>query len=177
MNPLNLAATLGGALQSSGASREMEDELLRAQQAAQAQLAPYQQTGGQAFQDAYGSVSAGFNPADLQNDPGYQFRLAQGQKALDQSLAAQGLSQSGAAIKAAQEYAQGLASTQYQNAYNDWLARNQQLMGLGEYGYGAAGTGANIQANLGAIQAANTANQSDLFNRTLAQVLSGRGMV
>ena len=51
-------------------------------------------------------------------NPAYQFQLKQGQQALDRSSAARGMGYSGAQMKAAQEYGQGLASQQYDKEYN-----------------------------------------------------------
>jgi hypothetical protein len=70
-----------------------------------------------------------FNPKDLENEPGYQFQLQQGMKALQNSAAGRGMLQSGAALKSAIGYEQGLAGTSYQNAYNRALSTfntNQQ---------------------------------------------------
>ena len=52
------------------------------------------------------------------NNPAYQFQLKQGQQALDRSAAARGMGYSGAQMKAAQEYGQGMASQQYDKEYN-----------------------------------------------------------
>ena len=52
--------------------------------------------------------------------PGYQFAFDQGLQALQRSQAATGIT-GGAAAKAAEQYGQGLASTNYQNAYNQAL--------------------------------------------------------
>ena len=69
----------------------------------------------------------GFDPKTLFNefvdttkqevDPGYAFRLAEGQKAIERSTAARGGLQSGAALKAAAEYGQAMGSQEYQNAF------------------------------------------------------------
>ena len=53
-----------------------------------------------------------------QNNPQYQFLLKQGQQALDRSAAARGMGYSGAQMKAAQQFGQGLASQQYDTEYN-----------------------------------------------------------
>jgi hypothetical protein len=77
--------------------------------------------------------------------PGYQFAFNQGLEALQRSQAATGIT-GGAAAKAAEQYGQGLASTNYQNAYNqalntyttnqaaaqNALAAQQGLYGLGQ---------------------------------------------
>ena len=78
------------------------------------------------------------------NNPAYQFQLKQGQQALDRSSAARGMGASGAQMKAAQEYGQGLASQQYDKEYNrasgefgDYFNR---LAGLAQGGQQAAGS-------------------------------------
>lgn len=55
---------------------------------------------------------------DLYNDPSYQFRLSQGQKALDRQGAASGRFLSGSQLQAASNYNQGAASQEFQNAYS-----------------------------------------------------------
>lgn len=59
-----------------------------------------------------------FNPQDLYNDPSYQFRMDQGNRALQNSAAARGGLNSGATLKALTRYGQDYASTEYGNAYN-----------------------------------------------------------
>lgn len=54
---------------------------------------------------------------DLYNDPSYQFRLQQGQKAIDRQGAASGRFLSGAQLQASSNYNQGAASQEFQNAY------------------------------------------------------------
>lgn len=65
-----------------------------------------------------------FDPA---SDPGYQFRLQQGTDALERSAAARGGLFSGQTGRDLTDYAQGLASQEYQNAYARDLAQKQQL--------------------------------------------------
>ncbi len=103
--------------------------------------------------------------AILKNDPSYQFRLKQGQQALDRSSAARGMGYSGAQMKAAQDYGQGMASTEFGNYYNRLAGLSQggqQAAGSmaqagGQYASGASNTlgslGGYLQNNLG--QAAN----------------------
>jgi hypothetical protein len=54
---------------------------------------------------------------DVTQDPGYAFRLSQGQKALDTGAGAKGQLFSGAQQKALAKYGQELGSQEYQNAY------------------------------------------------------------
>jgi hypothetical protein len=52
-----------------------------------------------------------------QNDPGFQFRLQQGQQALERSAAAKGGVLSGGTLKGINRYAQDYASNEYGNVY------------------------------------------------------------
>lgn len=79
--------------------------------------------------------------------PGYQFSLDQGEKAINNSLVAQGRGLSGAAVKAGTTYAQGLAS---QN-YNDYVSQLMQQAGLGTQGI-------NTSAAAGTAAASNDSN-------------------
>lgn len=57
-----------------------------------------------------------------QNDPGFQFRLDQGQKLLENSAASRGDLLSGATAKGLIDYGQGAASAEYGNVYNRALS-------------------------------------------------------
>lgn len=85
---------------------------------------------------------------DEDNDPGYQFRLREGQKAVNRSAAAGGGLLSGAAAKAMDRYSQDYASNEYQNSYNRWAADQDRtynmLMGTANLGASASGAGSNI---------------------------------
>lgn len=64
--------------------------------------------------------------AEAAATPGYQFQLQQGEQALQNSAAAQGNLLTGGTAKALDQYSQGLASTNYQQAYNNALTQYQQ---------------------------------------------------
>lgn len=159
-----------GAAQASAVAKDTADRQLELQrqiwEKQQADQKPYLEQG------TYGinTLGALMRPnadtsAILKNDPSYQFRLKQGQQALDRSSAARGMGYSGAQLKAAQDYGQGMASTEFQNYYNRLagLAQGGQQAAntLGSYGNqyatGASNTlgslGGYLQNNLG--QAAN----------------------
>ena len=61
-----------------------------------------------------------------QNDPGYQFRLQQGEAALQNSAAARGNLLTGGTAKSVNNYAQDYASNEYSNVYNRALGQYQQ---------------------------------------------------
>ena len=112
------------------------------------------------------------------NNPAYQFQLKQGQQALDRSSAARGMGYSGAQMKAAQEYGQGLASQQYDKEYNrasgefgDYFNR---LAGLSQGGQQAAGSMAQAGGQY-ANNASNTfGNLSNAQTSILGQQANAR---
>lgn len=101
----------------------------------------------------YGTAAQSFGMQQFQADPGYAFRLAEGQKALERSAAARGGLLSGGTMKATQRYGQDLASQEYQNAFNRYQAeranRLQPLASLTAAGQGAAGTLSNVAGAYG----------------------------
>lgn len=116
-----------------------------------------------------GELVRGFTQADYQADPGYAFRLSEGQKALDRQAAARGGLISGSALKAAQRYGQDAASQEFGNAYNRFRdtqgLRRNALAGVTGFAPTAAGamtsSGQNYATNAGnamAGQGVNTAN-------------------
>lgn len=58
------------------------------------------------------------NASDVLKDPGYQFRLGQGQQSLEQSAAARGLLNTGGTLKDLIGYGQNFASQEYGNVYD-----------------------------------------------------------
>lgn len=104
------------------------------------------------------------------NTPGYQFQLQQGLQALQRSAAAQGSLQGGGTLKGITQYAQGLASTNYQNAYNNAFNtfqtnHNNTLQGL--QALTGVGQNANAQYNSASQnygnQAASNLNNLGLY--------------
>lgn len=151
---------LSGA-QSYMAQSEAEKKLKKGQQAAQAALQPYLSAGTSGIN----ALQAGFDPSSLASDPGYQFRLEQGNKALERSLAAKGMGTSGAALTAAQDYGQGLASQAYNDAFNQWYQKNAGLAGVGQ---NATGTLVDTYGNLGNIGANAAIGKSNTITGTIA---------
>lgn len=166
LGSVNSLSTIGSGIQSYMAQQDAEEQLRKAQGRAQQALAPYSTAGIQGIQ----SLQKGFDPSQITNDPGYQFRLQQGNQALQRSQAAQGMIDSGAALKAAQEYGQGLASQAYNDAYAQWLAKNS---GLANYGQNATGNLIDSYSNLGNIGANASIAKSNVLTGTLSSLLRG----
>lgn len=173
------ALKIGGAVfEDSGTrknNKEMEQRLLQAQGRAQEYLNPYTQAGSAATGQLSQALSAGFQPGDLTQDPGYQFRLQEGEQALQRRMASSGLGQSGAALKAAQEYGQGLADQTYNDAYQRWLSGNSQLQTTANMGLGAADASSELASDVGFIQAQKLAADRESKNKRLSGILSGIG--
>lgn len=169
----SLSGAGGNLLSSAGAllaNNDAEEELRKAQLQSQQALNPFLNAGKQGLN----SLQAGFDPSQIQNDAGYQFRLNQGNQALERSLAARGLGESGAALKAAQDYGQGLASQSYNDAYNQWFQRNAGLAG-----YGANATSGLIDTygNLGNIGANSGIAQNNILQGTLSNILGRKSYI
>jgi hypothetical protein len=108
--------------------------------------------------EGYGRYSKDFGMSDFQADPGYAFRLSEGQKALDRQAAARGGLISGGALKAAARYGQDMGSQEYGNAYNRYQTnRTNQLAPLGSLMSSgqAAAAGAASQAGQYGANAGN----------------------
>ena len=87
--------------------------------------------GGDANAQDYGRYGRDFAMSDYEADPGYAFRLAEGNKALERSAAARGMVLSGSMFKGLQRYGQDMASQEYQNAFNRYQTnRSNQLTPL-----------------------------------------------
>lgn len=131
-----------------------------------------------------------FDPQSfLEKTPGYQFIKNQGLQATQNSYASHGLSESGAALKGAANYAEGLASTTYEQRLQDYFqllgGGQNAAMGLGGFGTqaglnmgntamsGAAATAAGTVGSANAISGGITgvANAGALY-----KTLQGSGM-
>lgn len=75
--------------------------------------------------------------ARFKTDPGYGFRVSEGEKGINRSLASRGGALSGAAVKAGIRFNQDTASQEYQNYFN-------RIMGLSGQGAGSAGQSAAL---------------------------------
>ena len=99
-----------------------------------------------------------FGPQQFQQDPGYAFRLKEGQQALDRSAAARGGLISGGALKAATRYGQEMGSQEYTNAFNRYQAERQARLGPLQSLTGMSQTTANTLGTAGSNMAGNIGN-------------------
>jgi hypothetical protein len=201
------SAVIGGAAASRGASKAARAQQQAAQTAAAteermlerqlAETAPFRQLS----LDQLNRLAALYGPEgaytrapgmeEIQMDPGYGFRLAEGQKALERRLSAGGRMFSGGALKAGTQYGQEMASQEYQNAFA--RARQQRadvtnaLLGIGGYGpslassaagaIGQTGTNlANLQMGAGQARASGYLGQANALAQALGQGAMGYGL-
>lgn len=107
-----------------------------------------------------------FTMDKFQADPGYAFRLSEGQKALERSAAARGGLLSGGTGKALQRFGQEMGSQEYMNAFNRYQAERtarlqplQSLTGMGQttaqqIGQQGQQMASNVGSNIGSAAAA-----------------------
>ena len=180
-----MALAIGGSalLGASAAKSAASTQAAAADRAAQLQNAQFQQTredlapyraAGQTALNALTPLATNyqkFGMDQFQQDPGYAFRLSEGQKALDRSAAARGGLISGGALKAAQRYGQDMGSQEYMNAFNRYQTeRNAQLNPL----QSLAGVGQTTSTQLGQFGAANAANVGNLMTGGAAAQAAGQ---
>lgn len=172
------AAKEAGAMQSAAMGdavnlqRQMFEEQRQIYEQQRQDQAPWMQAGTRALsgmEDA--DFQRDFTMSDFQKDPGYDFRMQEGMKALERSAASRGSLQGGATLKALSRYNQDFASNEFNNAYNRFNAdrdrrfgRLSSLAGFGQNATNAVGAAGNAFG--GAAQ--NFANQG-------GQLIAGAG--
>jgi hypothetical protein len=145
-NASNKAANTqaAAATQSADTSKQISDQQIALQREQFDKQVALQEPWRQAGINALGKMQGGefaqpaafkFGASDYQADPGYAFRLAEGQKALDRQAAARGGLISGGALKAAQRYGQEMGSQEFQNAYNRALTGYNTDVARSDTGY------------------------------------------
>ena len=93
-------------------------------------LDPFYQTGNEANRSLYDLAMSRLNAPEeefsfSESDPSYQWRLQQGEKALQRSAAARGGLASGNTLRSLMGYGQGMASQEYAAEHARWLAERQ----------------------------------------------------
>jgi hypothetical protein len=155
--------------------REGQEPFRQAGLTGQNRLMEYLGLGGNAGAAGYGRYGRDFGMSDFQADPGYAFRLSEGQKALDRSAAARGGMISGGALRAATRYGQDMGSQEYQNAYNRYQTnRSNQLQPLGNL----MASGQSAAANVGSAAGQYGANAGNLITgagNAMAGGITGAG--
>lgn len=158
-------AEVKGAQAAQAVSEKNQNAANQAQQTALGNITsaeqPYQTVGSTAAGGLNKLLSTGFTAptlAEAEATPGYQFELEQGTDAITKQAAATGNLMSGTTGTALEKYGEGLASTTYQQAYNNalnsYMANYNTLAGGANIGENSTSqlAGANLDV------AGNTAN-------------------
>jgi len=151
------------------AASDLQYRMFQEQQATQK---PFLEAGGRALTKLEGQVDyKPFSYNAMTADPGYQFRLSEGMRALGRQAGARGGAVSGQSFKALQDYAQNAASGEYTNAFNRYQAERaarlnplQSLAGVGQtaattLGGNAGAYGTNVGNLMTGGAAASAAGQ------------------
>lgn len=149
-------------------SVEMINQALRSALAPQIQAEQEQQTAQDAANQSnplYGSLLRNFTADDFKADPGYDFRIQQGQKQIEGSAAARGGLLSGAAAKALTKYNQDFASNEYSNAYNRFN-NDQNTLFNRLAGISGVGQQATNQVQAAGSNVANSIGGNTLYSGT-----------
>lgn len=204
-NPVAIIGTVAGAVLKKRAADKQEqairksaeqDIALRRQMYEQdvARTEPFREIGLDAanqLRALYSPETGAFFKAPTMNellmDPGFSFRLSEGEKALARQQAARGRYLSGGAIKAGQEYAQGLASQEFGAASERERLRREMatnalfnLAGFGPQAAAQMGAGGRAYAqgaaaafgDIGAAQATRAGEVGDLYKNVLSSGVS-----
>ena len=146
--------------------------------------APFREAGVRALGKLEGAAEyTPFGMAQFQQDPGYAFRLSEGQKALDRQAAARGGLISGGALKAAQRFGQEMGSQEYTNAFNRYQTERsarlnplQSLAGVGQTSVNALGTaGQNYASGMGEALGASAQARASGYMGTANAIGGGIG--
>jgi len=126
---------------------------------AEDQLLKQQQANRELYQPALDNSL--FN-GGLENDAGYKFNLAEGNKALDRQQSSKGNYFSGEALTEAQKFGQGLADTTYNDAFKRYMSTAGAIQGIND--------------NVGNIGANSTINNGNILSGAGAALLGGQGL-
>lgn len=141
-------------------------------------------TAAEKYDDKYANEILGvsrdtFDAADFSADPGYEFRRSEGNRGVEQSAAAGGSLQSGAALKALTRFNQDTASNEFDRAHGRWADQhNRHLAGVTgqqgfDYGAWADNKGTRLNA-LGGERAFDYGVFGDQKNTELGSLVNRR---
>lgn len=185
---LSAAGSLFGASKSAKAAKNASAQQVAASRQAmqqnqqfynqgRADLEPFRQFGMENLSQLSNIPEYTFN---YQQDPGYQFRMNEGNKAIDRMTASGRLPGGGATLKALTRFGQDYASNEYANSFNRdygmYQDRFNRAAGNANIGLGAAsslaslgmnyaGANSNLITGMGNAQAAGTVGKANAWNQ------------
>jgi hypothetical protein len=150
---------------------EMQRPFTEAGTTAVNQLSAMTQPGGSATQDF------SYEPFDYQADPGYQFRLDRGLRAMNQTAASRGGLISGNALKAGQQYGQDMGSQEYGASFERYLQNYANAQNTFQMNRNNLLDPLKFLTNIGQAGASNQAANVGSFGSSQAANITGAGNV
>jgi len=177
------ASIIGGLLGKNSASKaakaqtQLGREALAYQQQhdqqTRADLAPWMQEGGQAIHQLGDMLQPGY---DYTASPGYQFRLSEGMRGVENSAAAKGILQSTGTLRGIDRFNQNYAANDFNDQFNRVasVAAGGQQVGstLGQLGQASANNAGGILGGIGQARASGYAGQNAAVQGTLGNLFS-----
>lgn len=109
-----------------------------------------------------GDFNRDFTLADFTADPGYQFRVEQGNKGIERAASVSGRTRAPATAMALARYNSGLANQEFNDSYTRWNAdRDRRFNRLSAL----AGTGQTATTNTAQLGSASAGRISDLYTQ------------
>lgn len=178
---------LGGVLGKSSAKKAANAQVKLGEQAlalqkqmydqSRADLAPWREAGGTAIKGGLAMLMPGY---DYTTSPGYQFRMDEGNRAIENSAAAKGMLMSGGTLKDIDRFSQGLAADDYNDQFNRMMAvasGGQQAATSGaNAAQGYANSASGIMQGIGQAKASGYAGQNQAMQGSLSNLFSIFGM-
>lgn len=178
MGGASILGSLGGGLIGANASKkaarqqmqainEAKGQITSSYREAQGYYTPYEDVGAQGLNQLRNLME--YKPmtlADMQLDPGYQFRLKESLKNILRQRAAGGSTFSGATQRDVSSYISNYASNEFNNAFNRRLTERQEQLRLPMY-----------FTNMGAQVATNKANLATEYGSNIAGLIGQGGVV
>lgn len=147
------------------------DEMRRQFDLNRTDLAPWREAGGAAIGQGYAMLQPGY---DHTTSPGYQFRLDEGTRAVENSAASKGMLMSGGTLKDLTRFAQGVAADDYNDQFNRMMAvagGGQQAATAGaQMGQQTAGGIADLYTQQGNARASGYVGQANALGNTIGQI-------
>jgi len=134
-------------------------------------MAPWRLAGGKAIGQLSDMLQPGY---DYTTSPGYQFRVHEGMKGVENSAAAHGILQSGGTLKGLMRYGQDYAANDFQDQFNrvaSVATGGQQVNGtLASLGQNAANNAGNYLTQGANARASGYIGQANQFGNALNNV-------
>jgi len=171
------SSAVKGAQESANAQNQQAlEQQAAAQQQMRADLQPYTAAGLQSLPAAQnllglnGPEYAAQAMGNFQSNPGYQYQLSEGLRAVDSGAAARGMLRSGATMKAEQTLGANLANQSFDTYYNRLMGLTQigqnSAAGVGAAGIQTANSQANVLGNMAQTAASAGTAQASIYGNT-----------